>query len=114
MPGFEFKRINEGSDAGKFLFYIEGILVDGCYTMDEIRDKIAAMEDMPEALDNPRIMPCNRDCPKRSATCHGNCPAYFVYSHTRRLESQAKAKQYESFQFVLDTTNRIRKRTHKK
>ena len=113
MPGFEFKRIGEGPDEGKYRFFIEGIVAEGVYTMAEIEAKIGAMEDMPEPGDKPWEIPCVPTCTKRRVGCHGICPAYFVYRHWRADFNAKKAMAYEPMQFTLDTTKKIKKRQHR-
>lgn len=40
-----------------------------------------------------RKSPCGWDCPKRSSTCHGECPEYLAYYAERREENKNKVSE---------------------
>lgn len=39
--------------------------------------------------------PCKRDCPNRSAECHGNCEDYKVFELIHSIETQNRRKEIE-------------------
>lgn len=45
--------------------------------------------------------PCKPDCPRRSATCHGNCPDYADFRRAKDEYNQKvyKAKQEQNLKF---------------
>lgn len=40
--------------------------------------------------------PCKRDCPKRSPTCHINCPEYAEYKVKRDKENESIQKKRDA------------------
>ena len=48
-----------------------------------------------------KTVPCKRDCPNRTATCHGTCKRYadYVKANTAKRESILQAK-YLSYQRI--------------
>lgn len=59
-------------------------------------------------------MPCRKDCPKRTETCHASCEAYTEWSNRRRAQRQEaweKSKgEWMADGRTIDSMIRIRKR----
>ncbi len=34
--------------------------------------------------------PCDRECPKRTSTCHGSCPDYDIYAEVQKAKRKAR------------------------
>ena len=113
MPGYEFKRIQEGTDAGKYIFMIDGVLQAGAFTMDECIAKIAK-EDMPRPPDNPSINPCKRDCPARNIFCHAICPASKAYRQWRREREKINGKGGDAYRYTVGTASKRKDYNNKK
>ena len=112
MPGYEFKRIQEGSDAGKYIFLIDGVLQNGAFTLDECMAKIS-VEDMPLPLENPEKNPCEPKCRYRSSICHAICPAHKAYIDFRTSQRKKRNSDNGAYLFTLEMVNKNRKRLKK-
>lgn len=116
MAGYEFKIINEGPDAGRYLFYIGGVLQDGTYTLEECLLKISEDDDYPDPLENPAENPCKPACPMRSAHCHGACPAYKAYRKYRDAKCEERLMDTPAKDFAsrsIEKHMKMRKKTGK-
>ncbi len=56
-----------------------------------------------------RDNPCTRDCPERSATCHGSCPKYATYRERLDKRNELIHKKKEERR-RLDDAERARYR----
>ena len=45
--------------------------------------------------------PCVQDCPRRTATCHADCPDYAKYAAWRKEQRQAK-HEWQAMQSALN------------
>lgn len=53
--------------------------------------------------------PCKKDCPKRSSTCHANCPDYALFRADCDERNRNRAKEIESRPFSHDLEMKYRK-----
>lgn len=47
-------------------------------------------------------IPCTSDCPKRSPTCHTNCPDYFKFRSKVKLENAKVKKVKDQYNFYRE------------
>lgn len=53
--------------------------------------------------------PCRKDCPNRTATCHGSCPAYKAYRKERDEYLAAQQAERASFAACAERGDKIRR-----
>lgn len=51
--------------------------------------------------------PCKPDCPKRSGTCHIDCPAYQAYAVANELRRQENLEQQQLRSDCIDARRNI-------
>ena len=58
--------------------------------------------------------PCTKDCPKRTATCHGTCEEYLKWHSGNLDKCEERAKTAEvggaTYQYLRDRNNRTYRR----
>lgn len=58
--------------------------------------------------------PCDRNCPRRSDTCHGSCPDYDAFFKDRERERNANAgKSYRSESMIKYLAQEAIRKTRK-
>lgn len=48
-------------------------------------------------------IPCTRDCPKRSATCHSECIEYIEYAEAKEEERNERWKQKQIDNYAIES-----------
>lgn len=57
--------------------------------------------------------PCKKDCPKRSATCHGICKDYKEFRAEMDKYLETKARHAEVDEVIIGSIERAKKRSKK-
>lgn len=52
--------------------------------------------------------PCERDCPRRTAVCHAECPPYLAYQAAKQEEYRAREVERSRDAYTADAEKRSR------
>ena len=52
--------------------------------------------------------PCERDCPRRTAVCHAECPPYLAYQAAKQEEYRASGAERDRNAYTADAEKRSR------